>query len=431
MSGIQAVRGMNDLLPGERVRLWHRVEEAIRELTALYGYQEMRTPVVERTELFKRSIGEQTDIVEKEMYTFTDTGGDSLTLRPEATASCVRAGVQHGLFHNQQTRLWYMGPMFRHERPQKGRYRQFHQFGAEAFGWDGPDIDAELVLMSAQLWVLLGIDGITLELNSIGSPGSRSEYRERLVHYFEGRKAELDKDSLRRLESNPLRILDSKNPEMRPLIEEAPQLADCLDDKSRIHFEGVQERLDRAGVDFKVNQRLVRGLDYYTRTVFEWTTDRLGAQSAVCGGGRYDLLVEQLGGKPTPAAGFAIGLERLIELVALQQDEELEGATDIYLALLGERAELEGVVIAQALRAAGHRVVTHCGGGNLKKQMKRADRSGAAIALILGDDEIDAGRVTLKPLRGGGVQSSIERERAVSSISHILGEGTDDPRSLV
>lgn len=318
MSGIQAVRGMNDLLPGERVRLWHRVESAIRELTSLYGYQEMRTPVLERTELFKRSIGEQTDIVEKEMYTFTDTGGDSLTLRPEATASCVRAGIQHGLFHNQQTRLWYMGPMFRHERPQKGRYRQFHQFGAEAFGWDGPDVDAELIIMSSQLWALLGIGRITLELNSIGSPAARAEYRERLVGYFGERKAELDDDSQRRLGSNPLRILDSKNSEMKTIIEEAPQLADYLDDESKTHFDGVKERLNRAGIDFRINQRLVRGLDYYTRTVFEWTTDLLGAQSAVCGGGRYDLLVEQLGGKPTPATGYAIGLERLIELVSLQ-----------------------------------------------------------------------------------------------------------------
>ncbi|MDP7522658.1 MAG: histidine--tRNA ligase, partial [Arenicellales bacterium] len=366
MSGIQAVRGMNDLLPGERVRLWHRVESAIRELTSLYGYQEMRTPVLERTELFKRSIGEQTDIVEKEMYTFTDTGGDSLTLRPEATASCVRAGIQHGLFHNQQTRLWYMGPMFRHERPQKGRYRQFHQFGAEAFGWDGPDVDAELIIMSSQLWALLGIGRITLELNSIGSLAARAEYRERLVGYFGERKAELDDDSQRRLGSNPLRILDSKNSEMKTIIEEAPQLADYLDDESKTHFDGVKERLNRAGIDFRINQRLVRGLDYYTRTVFEWTTDLLGAQSAVCGGGRYDLLVEQLGGKPTPATGYAIGLERLIELVSLQGGGEEEGATDIYLALLGETAELEGVVIAHQLRTEGYSVVANCGGGNLK-----------------------------------------------------------------
>ncbi len=422
MSGIQAVRGMNDLLPGERVRLWHRVESAIRELTSLYGYQEMRTPVLERTELFKRSIGEQTDIVEKEMYTFTDTGGDSLTLRPEATASCVRAGIQHGLFHNQQTRLWYMGPMFRHERPQKGRYRQFHQFGAEAFGWDGPDVDAELIIMSSQLWALLGIGRITLELNSIGSPAARAEYRERLVGYFGERKAELDDDSQRRLGSNPLRILDSKNPEMKTIIEEAPQLADYLDDESKTHFDGVKERLNRAGIDFRINQRLVRGLDYYTRTVFEWTTDLLGAQSAVCGGGRYDLLVEQLGGKPTPATGYAIGLERLIELVSLQGGGEEEGATDIYLALLGETAELEGVVIAHQLRTEGYSVVANCGGGNLKKQMKRADRSGASMALIVGDDEINAGTVVIKPLRGVGTQVTVERDSIQSSISGFLVE---------
>ncbi|HJL65714.1 MAG: histidine--tRNA ligase [Arenicellales bacterium] len=422
MSGIQAVRGMNDLLPGERVRLWHRVESAIRELTSLYGYQEMRTPVLERTELFKRSIGEQTDIVEKEMYTFTDTGGDSLTLRPEATASCVRAGIQHGLFHNQQTRLWYMGPMFRHERPQKGRYRQFHQFGAEAFGWDGPDVDAELIIMSSQLWALLGIERITLELNSIGSPAARAEYRERLVGYFGERKAELDDDSQRRLGSNPLRILDSKNPEMKTIIEEAPQLADYLDDESKTHFDGVKERLNRAGIDFRINQRLVRGLDYYTRTVFEWTTDLLGAQSAVCGGGRYDLLVEQLGGKPTPATGYAIGLERLIELVSLQGGGEEEGATDIYLALLGETAELEGVVIAHQLRTEGYSVVANCGGGNLKKQMKRADRSGASMALIVGDDEINAGTVVIKPLRGVGTQVTVERDSIQSSISGFLVE---------
>ncbi|MAG00079.1 MAG: histidine--tRNA ligase [Acidiferrobacteraceae bacterium] len=422
MSGIQAVRGMNDLLPGERVRLWHRVESAIRELTSLYGYQEMRTPVLERTELFKRSIGEQTDIVEKEMYTFTDTGGDSLTLRPEATASCVRAGIQHGLFHNQQTRLWYMGPMFRHERPQKGRYRQFHQFGAEAFGWDGPDVDAELIIMSSQLWALLGIERITLELNSIGSPAARAEYRERLVGYFGERKAELDDDSQRRLGSNPLRILDSKNPEMKTIIEEAPQLADYLDDESKTHFDGVKERLNRAGIDFRINQRLVRGLDYYTRTVFEWTTDLLGAQSAVCGGGRYDLLVEQLGGKPTPATGYAIGLERLIELVSLQGGGEEEGATDIYLALLGETAELEGVAIAHQLRTEGYSVVANCGGGNLKKQMKRADRSGASMALIVGDDEINAGTVVIKPLRGVGTQVTVERDSIQSSISGFLVE---------
>jgi histidyl-tRNA synthetase len=422
MSGIQAVRGMNDLLPGERVRLWHRVESAIRELTSLYGYQEMRTPVLERTELFKRSIGEQTDIVEKEMYTFTDTGGDSLTLRPEATASCVRAGIQHGLFHNQQTRLWYMGPMFRHERPQKGRYRQFHQFGAEAFGWDGPDVDAELIIMSSQLWALLGIERITLELNSIGSPAARAEYRERLVGYFGERKAELDDDSQRRLGSNPLRILDSKNSEMKTIIEEAPQLADYLDDESKTHFDGVKERLNRAGIDFRINQRLVRGLDYYTRTVFEWTTDLLGAQSAVCGGGRYDLLVEQLGGKPTPATGYAIGLERLIELVSLQGGGEEEGATDIYLALLGETAELEGVVIAHQLRTEGYSVVANCGGGNLKKQMKRADRSGASMALIVGDDEINAGTVVIKPLRGVGTQVTVERDSIQSSISGFLVE---------
>jgi len=413
---------MNDLLPGERVRLWHRVESAIRELTSLYGYQEMRTPVLERTELFKRSIGEQTDIVEKEMYTFTDTGGDSLTLRPEATASCVRAGIQHGLFHNQQTRLWYMGPMFRHERPQKGRYRQFHQFGAEAFGWDGPDVDAELIIMSSQLWALLGIERITLELNSIGSPAARAEYRERLVGYFGERKAELDDDSQRRLGSNPLRILDSKNPEMKTIIEEAPQLADYLDDESKTHFDGVKERLNRAGIDFRINQRLVRGLDYYTRTVFEWTTDLLGAQSAVCGGGRYDLLVEQLGGKPTPATGYAIGLERLIELVSLQGGGEEEGATDIYLALLGETAELEGVVIAHQLRTEGYSVVANCGGGNLKKQMKRADRSGASMALIVGDDEINAGTVVIKPLRGVGTQVTVERDSIQSSISGFLVE---------
>jgi len=422
MSGIQAVRGMNDLLPGERVRLWHRVESAIRELTSLYGYQEMRTPVLERTELFKRSIGEQTDIVEKEMYTFTDTGGDSLTLRPEATTSCVRAGIQHGLFHNQQTRLWYMGPMFRHERPQKGRYRQFHQFGAEAFGWDGPDVDAELIIMSSQLWALLGIERITLELNSIGSPAARAEYRERLVGYFGERKAELDDDSQRRLGSNPLRILDSKNSEMKTIIEEAPQLADYLDDESKTHFDGVKERLNRAGIDFRINQRLVRGLDYYTRTVFEWTTDLLGAQSAVGGGGRYDLLVEQLGGKPTPATGYAIGLERLIELVSLQGGGEEEGATDIYLALLGETAELEGVVIAHQLRTEGYSVVANCGGGNLKKQMKRADRSGASMALIVGDDEINAGTVVIKPLRGVGTQVTVERDSIQSSISGFLVE---------
>ncbi len=391
---------MNDLLP-EAVERWQRIEAAAREVLAAYGYREIRLPLVEKSELFARSIGAQTDIVEKEMYSFEDRNGENLTLRPEGTAGCVRAGIENGFLHNQIQRLWYAGPMFRHERPQKGRYRQFHQVGVEAFGIETPDLDAELILMCARLWRALGLEGLTLELNSLGTPAARAAYREELTRYLTARRDRLDEDSLRRLEKNPLRILDSKNPAMGEIIAGAPNLQEHLDEVSRAHFARLGEYLRDAGVTFTVNPRLVRGLDYYTRTVFEWTTDKLGAQAAVCAGGRFDGLVEQLGGKPTPAAGFAIGLERLAELLALQGDAPRAAAPHGYFVLLGAEAERQGMGLAERLRDAGLRVECNCGGGALKTQFKRADRSGASHALLLGDEEIRNGTVTIKDLRDG------------------------------
>ncbi len=404
---IQAVRGMNDILPGD-TPYWQRLEAEIRVVLAQYGYREIRFPIVEKTELFKRSIGEVTDIVEKEMYTFEDRNGDSLTLRPEGTACCVRAAIQHSLLNNQQVqRLWYMGPMFRHERPQKGRYRQFHQVGVETFGMSGPDLDAELILMSARLWQRLGLDGLALQINSLGTAGARAVYREKLLGYLNRHREQLDADSLRRLESNPLRILDSKNPQMRALVEAAPKLSEYLDDESREHFATLCGLLDAAGLRYTVNPCLVRGLDYYSRTVFEWVTDRLGAQGTVCAGGRFDVLVEQLGGKPAPAAGFAIGLERLLELVRDQlQPQHLPHA---YLVLVGQAAQAEGLILAERLRDAqpGLRLVTHCGGGSFKSQFKRADKSGAQVALVLGEDEVAQGTVGLKYLRENREQETV------------------------
>ncbi|HSW52487.1 MAG TPA: histidine--tRNA ligase, partial [Sulfuricaulis sp.] len=391
---------MNDLLP-EALERWQQIETAAREVLHAYGYREIRLPIVEKSELFARSIGSQTDIVEKEMYSFEDRNGESLTLRPEGTAGCVRAGIENGFLHNQIQRLWYAGPMFRHERPQKGRYRQFHQIGVEAFGIETPDLDAEIILMCARLWRALGLEGLTLEINSLGTPESRAAYRDELTRYLSARRDQLDEDSLRRLEKNPLRILDSKNPAMREVIAGAPSLHDHLDKASRAHFARVGEYLRDAGVSCTVNPRLVRGLDYYTRTVFEWTTDRLGAQSAVCAGGRYDGLVEQLGGKSTPAAGFAIGMERLAELLALRGEAPRAVRTHGYLILLGEAAETQGLKLSENLRNAGLRIECNCGGGGLKTQLKRADRSGARHALLLGEEEVRNGSVTIKDLRDG------------------------------
>lgn len=406
---------MNDLLP-DAVEIWQRVEDTAREVLDSYGYREVRLPVVEATELFARSIGQHTDIVEKEMYTFEDRNGESLTLRPEGTAGCVRAGIENGLLHNQIQRLWYAGPMFRHERPQKGRYRQFHQIGVEAFGMSGPDIDTELVLLTARLWRKLGLGDLRLELNSLGTPAARAVYRGKLVCYLRARDAELDDDSRHRLERNPLRVLDSKNPAMQPIIRAAPALKDYLDDASRAHFEELCAGLKRSGVDFHVNPRLVRGLDYYTRTVFEWVTERLGAQSAVCAGGRYDGLVQVLGGKPTPAAGFAIGLERLVELLSAQASGRSGARPQVYVVLLGDAAEGEGLVIAESLRDLGVRVQCDCGGGHLTAQLRRADRSGAELALILGEEEVQIKSITIKNLR----QAEAQQRVPLSELSDLL-----------
>lgn len=418
---IQAIRGMNDCLPQD-TPVWQYVEQMIRQTVNSYGYDEIRFPIVEMTELFKRSIGEVTDIVEKEMYTFADRNGDSLTLRPEGTACCVRAGIQNGLLYNQEQRLWYMGPMFRHERPQKGRYRQFHQFGLEVFGMQGPDIDAEVILLSARLWQQLGLTPyVRLELNSLGSNEARAAYRDKLVAYLEQHKDLLDEDSQRRLYSNPLRVLDSKNPAMSDMLAKAPQLLDHLDEESTQHFAGLQARLQAAGIEFTINPRLVRGLDYYNKTVFEWVTTNLGSQGTVCAGGRYDGLVEQLGGKATPAVGFGLGLERLVLLLqSLPLLPAISNAADLYLMPLGEAAELAAVSVAEQLRLAlpGKRVMLHCGGGNLKKQLKRADKSGAAIGLLLGDSELAAGQVTVKWLRAEQPQQTVQ----IADLAAVLAQ---------
>lgn len=405
---IQPVRGMNDILPDVAPR-WQRLEDVTREVLSGYGYREIRFPIVEKTELFARSIGEVTDIVEKEMYTFEDRNGESLTLRPEGTAGCVRAGLSNGLLHNQIQRVWYAGPMFRHERPQKGRYRQFHQIGAEAFGLGGPDVDAELIVMLARLWRCLGIGHVTLQINSLGTPEARDAYREKLVAYLSQHLDKLDEDSKRRLTTNPLRVLDSKSSEMREVIANAPSLLDHLDAESKQHFEGLKMLLDSAGVKYSVNPRLVRGLDYYSRTVFEWITDRLGAQDAVCSGGRYDGLVEQLGGRPTPAIGFAMGVERLVALMEEEGVPAPDAAPLAYMVRVGAAAEQAGFLLSESLRNAmpGLRLVMDCSGGNFGSQLKRADKSGARVALILGDQEAASQQVALKPLRGNGEQISL------------------------
>jgi histidyl-tRNA synthetase len=416
---IQAIRGMNDCLPTDS-SLWQYVESTIRQVVASYGYNEIRTPIVESTDLFKRSIGEVTDIVEKEMYTFTDRNSDSLTLRPEGTASVVRAGNEHGLLYNQQQRLWYIGQMFRHERPQKGRYRQFHQFGVEVFGLAGPDIDAEVILLSSRLWKKFGISqNVTLEINSLGSSEARVAYKEQLVTFLKTRVSELDEDSLRRLESNPLRVLDSKNPQVQNAIKDAPKLIDCLDAESATHFQGLCERLDNLGIEYRVNPALVRGLDYYNRTVFEWVTDSLGAQGTVCAGGRYDGLVEQLGGKATQGVGFAIGLERLVLMLqTFELDKNLESVVDVYVTAMDESVELYARQISESLRDTlpKVKVMNHCGGGNFKKQMKRADQSGANVALIIGQDEMTSQQVTVKYLREKQLQEKI----SVNELTHFI-----------
>lgn len=416
---VQSVRGMNDLLP-EQIGRWQYVESVLREVAGRYGYREIRTPIVERTELFKRSIGEQTDIVEKEMYTFVDNNGESLTLRPEATASTVRAGNEHGLLYNQTQRLWYAGPMFRHERPQKGRYRQFHQFGIEALGWSGPEIETEVVAVGERLWRTLGLEGLTLEINTLGSESARRAFRDALKGYLVPFKDDLDPDSQRRLEKNPLRILDSKVASTRAILEEAPTLYSFLGKEEQEHFERLQDLLHAAGIQYSVNPHLVRGLDYYTGFVFEWVTDMLGAQSAVCAGGRYDGLVEQLGGRAVPAAGFACGLERLIELVSLGAQDAHSIAPDIFLISMEKALDRHGVKIAETLRDNRLDVVFSFAAGNLKKQLKRADASGAALAVILdrGFEESDA--VTVKPLRGQGEQASVSLSELKPFVKKFL-----------
>ena len=413
---------MNDLLPVDSPK-WQRVEQVIRDTVAAYGYSEIRFPIVEPTELFKRSIGEVTDIVEKEMYTFDDND-ESLTLRPEGTACCVRAGNQHGLLYNQEQRLWYMGPMFRHERPQKGRYRQFHQLGIEAFGIASADIDFEVILLSARLWQAFGIaDKLKLELNSLGSNEARANYRDALVAFLTEHEDQLDDDSKRRMHTNPLRVLDTKNQTVQALLVNAPKLSEYLDEESKQHFSDLCERLDAVGIKYEVNERLVRGLDYYNRTVFEWVTTELGAQGTVCAGGRYDGLVEQLGGKPSPAVGFAMGIERFVLLLdAFGQFDDLASPVDVYFAAMGRTAELESVKIAEQLRTAipGVKIVTHCGGGNFKKQMKRADKSGASFALILGDNEIEQQVVVLKNLREDKPQESIPMASLTAVIEQLM-----------
>jgi len=414
---LRAVRGMNDILPAES-RLWRHFETTVRAWLDAYGYQEMRTPILEHTGLFKRAIGEVTDIVEKEMYTFVDElNGESLTLRPEGTASCVRAAIEHNLLFDGGKRLWYAGPMFRHERPQKGRYRQFHQIGIEALGYAGPDLDIELLLMTARLWKQLGLaDFIRLEINSLGGAEARVRHREKLIAYFEEHLAELDEDARRRLHSNPLRILDSKNPAMQSLVEKAPQLIDELDEAALAHFDAVKQGLDAAGIAYRVNPRLVRGLDYYNYTVFEWITDRLGAQGTVCAGGRYDGLVEQLGGKPAPACGFAMGVERLL---AMMSDAGLTPGVqgpDAYVVNVGDAAGRYALTAAEALRDAGLKVRRHGGGGSFKSQMKKADASGAVFAVIIGDDEAAAGEISFKFMRAEAAQQRMPLARAITTM---------------
>ena len=420
---LQAVRGMNDILP-EEAAFWEIFEDTIRSWLKSYGYRPIRMPIVEPTPLFKRAIGEVTDIVEKEMYSFIDgLNGEALTLRPEGTAGCVRAVIEHNLAARQTQRLYYIGQMFRHERPQKGRYRQFHQVGVESFGISGPDIDAEMILMGARLWADLGLDCIDLQLNSLGQPDERALHRAALITYFEENAELLDEEAKRRLYTNPLRILDTKNPAMQEMCSAAPKLIDYLGTESLTHFEGVQRVLRDAGIPFKINPRLVRGLDYYNLTVFEWVTDKLGAQGTVCAGGRYDGLVEQLGGKPTPACGFAMGIERLIALIKDAGGEPMAPAPDVYLVHQGDVASRMAFQVAEGLRDQGIDVLQHCGGGSFKSQMKKADGSGATFAVIIGDDEASTGEVQLKSLREGGAEQ--RKLKADELAEAIIGQLID------
>lgn len=415
-TAIQAIRGMNDILPQD-ADLWTFFEDTVQDWLASYGYRAIRMPIVEQTALFKRAIGEVTDIVEKEMYTFTDAlNGDSLTLRPEGTASCVRAVLQHNLLYNAPQRLWYMGPMFRHERPQKGRYRQFHQVGVESFGFAGPDMDAEHIIMTARLWRKLGLDGIALQINTLGTNEDRARHRARLIHFLESHRDSLDEDARRRLHSNPLRVLDSKNPAMQQLIEAAPKLLDDLDEDSLKHFETLQGMLREAGVAYEINPRLVRGLDYYNFTVFEWVTGRLGAQGTVCAGGRFDGLIGQIGGKPAPACGFAMGVERLLALLEDGGFQPPSRAPAAYVLHMGEAAGRMAQRVAEKLRDSRLDVVLHCGGGSFKSQMKKADASGARYAVIIGDDEVAAGEISVKPLRELNEQTRMSVEAAADFL---------------
>ena len=417
----RAVRGMNDILP-EASSTFRYLESVVQGIVASYGYSEIRLPLLEHTELFKRSIGEVTDIVEKEMYTFLDRNGESLTLRPEATAGMVRAGMTNGLLHNQKQKLWTSGPMFRYEKPQQGRYRQFYQFDVEAIGYEGPDIDAELIIMSARMWQQLGISKIKLEINSLGTPEARTSYRDALIEYFTGVKNQLDEDSIRRLEQNPLRILDSKNPGMQAIVEAAPVMLDYLDEESATHFSGLRALLDAAGVTYTVNPRLVRGLDYYSRTVFEWVTDVLGSQGAVCSGGRYDGLVQKLGGRETAAIGWAMGIERFVALYEACGGEAPASNADVYIASLGSGTLERAFGLAEELRdtISGIKVEMNLGGGSFKSQMKRADKSGAEFALILGEQELTDGCIGVKPMRSAGEQINVALEELVATLEQKL-----------
>ena len=417
----KAIRGMNDVLPGV-ASTWRYLETMVREVVESYGYREIRLPLLEQTELFKRSIGEVTDIVEKEMYTFADRNGEYVTLRPEATAGMVRAGITNGLLHNQRQKLWTSGPMFRYEKPQKGRYRQFYQFDVEAMGYPGPDIDAELIIMCARMWQKLGLSRLRLEINSLGTAATRDSYRKDLITYFSAVKSGLDKDSIRRLEQNPLRILDSKNPEMQEIVAAAPVMLDYLDDDSALHFESLKSLLDAAGIGYSVNPQLVRGLDYYNRTVFEWLTDALGSQGAVCSGGRYDGLVEKLGGRPTPAVGWAMGIERLVALFEACGGEAPATDADVYVVAVGDSTLERAFAIGEELRdkIAGITVELNFGGGSFKSQLKRADKSNAEYALILGEQEIADKRAGLKPLRSTEDQSSIAFDELAETLAGLL-----------
>ncbi|EKO3494357.1 histidine--tRNA ligase [Vibrio fluvialis] len=418
---IQAIRGMNDCLPTQSP-LWQKVEGIVKNVISAYGYNEVRMPIVEETNLFSRAVGEETDVVSKEMYTFEDRNGDSLTLRPEGTAGCVRSCIQNSLINRDEQRLWYMGPMFRHERPQKGRYRQFHQCGVEVFGLNGPDVDAELIMMTARLWRELGIDKhVRLELNSIGSQEDRADYRTALVAFLEQHIDVLDEDCKRRMHTNPLRVLDTKNPDIQAILSDAPRLSEYLGEESKAHFAGLCELLDAAGIEYTVNERLVRGLDYYNRTVFEWMTESLGSQGTVCGGGRYDGLVEQLGGKATPAVGFAMGLERLVLMMETLGNTGVRRNVDVYMVTAGEGTLTAGMKLVEELReqVPGLRVMTHFGGGNFKKQFKRADKVGAAVALVLGENEVAEKTVVLKDL-AGGEQETISQTEIAGKLAHLV-----------